>query len=128
MLLRCLCIIAVLILVFSVFFFSWLPHPSFRELPFFPSWLVRWTDEYENLRTAIPFIPLSIFLKVITHTSNGKNLWICFALAFFAELGQLWLPLRSFDFGDILYALLGAIVGLFLKRLFELFRKKSSGL
>ncbi|MDH4460399.1 MAG: VanZ family protein [Flectobacillus sp.] len=126
--LRKLYIIGVLALAFSVLFFSWLPHPSFRELSFFPNWLVRWTDKYGNLRTAIPFIPLSVFLKVITRTSNGKILLICITLSLLAELGQLLLPLRSFDIGDILYALFGAVIGLLLELLFDTFRKKSSDL
>lgn len=99
-----------LILIFCVLFFSWLPYPSFRELSFLPNWLVKWTDEYGNLRTAIPFVPLSIFLRATT--SKSYCFCTCLSLAIIAETGQLLLPLRNFDIVDIGYASMGSLIGL----------------
>jgi glycopeptide antibiotics resistance protein len=126
--LRNLYIIPVIVFVTCILFFSWLPHPSFRNLPFFPNWLANWTDKYGNLRTAIPFVPLSFFLKITIQKSYGITLSLCLFLATVAELGQILLPFRSFDFGDILFALIGCIVGLFFFFLFDFCRKKSTSL
>jgi glycopeptide antibiotics resistance protein len=101
-----------MLLVFSVLFFSWLPHPSFRELSFFPNWLVKWTDEYGNLRTAVPFVPLSIFLKTTIRKSYCFCFCTCVCLAMIAEIGQLLLPLRNFDVMDVGYASMGSLIGL----------------
>lgn len=103
-------ILCCMLLVFSVLFFSWLPHPSFRELSFFSNWLVEWTDKYGNLRTAVPFVPLSFFLK--TTIRKSYCFCTCLCLAMIVETGQLLLPLRNFDVEDVGYASLGSLIGL----------------
>lgn len=104
------------LLVLSVLYFSWLPEPSFRYLSFMPKWLIYWTDKYGRMRTAVPFIPISFIAYAIWKDKKKKNLiflalWL---LAFCAEFVQLFIPHRYFDLIDILWAVMGIILGRFL--------------
>jgi glycopeptide antibiotics resistance protein len=98
-----------------VFYFSWLPNPSFVNQSYLPRWLVYWADVYVQLRTAIPFLPIGflcqyLFKPASFFTFNG------FVLALFvvalAEIGQFFLPYRFPDWMDVFYGLAGALVGM----------------
>ncbi len=104
-------IIIVLILTWSIFFFSWLPNPTFKSIPFFPQWLITWTDIHGRLRTAVPFVPLSFFAFVLFRCKTKYVYLGLFFVAFIAESVQIFLPNRVFDWFDILWAVLGSITG-----------------
>lgn len=99
-----------IILVLSVAYFSWLPSPALSESPLLPKWLSNWADEHYNLRTAIPFLGIG-FMGGLSRRYL-LTLMLCFALASFVEIGQLLLPKRTFDLEDIMYAMLGTLMGL----------------
>jgi len=110
----------IVIFMISVFYFSWLSSPQLANSGLLPEWLILWADapENENLRTAIPFVFLGIISgTVLLQKSKSFKKWInCWllllALVLVAELGQLFLPLRSFDIEDIGWGALGSAFGL----------------
>ena len=85
-----------------------------------PDWLARWTDAQENdaLRTAVPFVGLSLltgsYLAVIRTTWRWwLGSWIGLTLiVFIAEVGQLAVPYRSFDWNDVAWGVTGSLAGL----------------
>lgn len=103
-----------------VFYLSWLPQPRLSAHWFMPGWLGKWTDASgnENLRTAVPFLFLGGFsgLWLVVKNKPFRNWVIAFALlllvATIAELGQLLLPQRTCDVGDILWGAAGSFAGL----------------
>jgi glycopeptide antibiotics resistance protein len=103
--------------IFSVFYFSWLPEPSFSNQTYMPNWLVLWTDEYVRLRTAVPFLAIGfifqyLFKPFTFFTMLGFLLSLLIVLI--AEAIQFLLPNRHPDFFDVLYAGLGSVLGMFL--------------
>lgn len=102
-----------------VFYFSWLPNPDIGLKSYFPVWLGDWTNKNGNLRTAVPFIFLALLFEigfVNDHETWKRRFIIMVILAvivFVAELGQLFIPLRHFDPEDILWAIVGSILGLY---------------
>lgn len=101
-----------------VFYFSWLPDPDIGRQPYFPGWLGEWTNKYGNLRTAVPFV----FLGALSEFGLVKDpyqwkkrfsiLALLFVLVFVAEIGQLFLTDRHFDYQDILWGVAGSLAGL----------------
>ena len=64
-----------LFVIAVVFYFSWLPDPSFKNETYLPRWLLKWSDHYYNLRTAIPFLAVGFLLEAYTqekHTNEIK--------------------------------------------------------
>lgn len=102
-----------------IFYFSWLPSPDIGTQPYFPKFIGNWIDSHGNLRTAVPFLFMAILGEMFIHTqkkSKGR-LRIAFLLAqivilFIAEIGQLYLPKRHFDWGDIGWGIMGSIAGI----------------
>lgn len=112
---KVICILILFFCILCVFYFSWLPNPSFVNQSYLPRWLVYWADVYVQLRTAIPFLPIGflcqyLFKPASFFTFNG------FVLALFvvalAEIGQFFLPYRFPDWMDVFYGLAGALVGM----------------
>jgi glycopeptide antibiotics resistance protein len=109
-----------LIGVAVVFYFSWIPEPRLSLSEYMPAWLSQWTDKDTNmnLRTAIPFIFLGVLVAFwLLKTNQVWYKWIAgwlllVAVVIIAEAGQLLLPLRHFDWGDIGWGTLGAAAGL----------------
>lgn len=103
-----------------VFYLSWLPHPHLGLLGIFPHWLGDWVDnqQNENIRTAVPLGLLGLLAGYWLASSSRS--WLDWAIAWvalvgvvlLAELGQLRLPDRHFDWGDIGWGAVGAFVGL----------------
>ncbi len=103
-----------------VFYFSWIPEPRLGLSNYVPAWLSAWTDKDTNmnLRTAIPFVFLGLLVAVwLLRTHQPWYQWVTgwlllVAVVVIAEAGQLLLPLRHFDWGDIGWGAAGAAAGL----------------
>ena len=117
--------------VSSIFLLSWLPSPRLALYGYLPDWLTRWTDADENvnIRTAVPFLFLGWFTGVWLARRRYAwfgfvAVWIALVLvALLAEAGQLLLPLRHFDWGDVGWGAAGSAVGILAGcYLFYLFR------
>ncbi|SEJ39281.1 VanZ like family protein [Dyadobacter sp. SG02] len=103
-----------------VLYLSWLPDPDIGFQPYFPEWLGKWTNANVNLRTAVPFALLGFtgdlfFQRSITDLRRKRaRLLIALSLVVLtAEIGQVFLPKRHFDTGDILWGISGAATGIF---------------
>lgn len=115
-----------LLLCFTIFYYSWLPHPSFKNERYLPNWLVKWTDEYGTLRTGVPFLFLganTVLLKIKRLTNSIIFIGLLMLLLI-AEVGQLFLPNRQFDIWDIVVGGMSIWIGIFVGELFvKLFKK-----
>jgi glycopeptide antibiotics resistance protein len=111
------------LVVVSVFYFSWLSDPSLESESYLPRWLLNWSNEYYNLRTAIPFVALGFLLEAYTNrkvsydpNSNKnlsfmQNLGISVVIAFIAEAGQFLIESRNPDIMDVYFAVVGGLIG-----------------
>ena len=105
-----------------VFYFSWLPTPDLGEYGILPVWLSKWTDDHRNgnIRTAIPFTLIGLFCGIwLILTKKGWRglllLWVLLiTVVGIAETGQLFLPQRHFDWGDVFWGATGGLSGLLL--------------
>jgi len=101
-----------------VFYFSWLPDPDIGNQSYFPAWLSQWTNKYGNLRTAVPFVFLGAASEfgLVQYPNQWKKrsgiLAFLFGLVLVAEIGQLFLTHRHFDYQDILWGIAGSIAGM----------------
>jgi len=102
-----------------VFFFSWLPSPRLGEQVQMPDWLEAFCNKYDNLRTAVPMVFMGAFGAWWIEVNGAGHKWVwiflaaCTLVVVVAELGQLLLPQRSFDWLDILFGIAGTCIGLF---------------
>lgn len=118
--------IVLLLLLFViglVFYFSWLPDPTFSHETYLPRWLLNWSNHYYNLRTAVPFLAVGFLLEAysqykssneISHNKNLnfiQNIGIAIIIACIAEGGQLFIQRRSPDLKDIFYGIIGSLTG-----------------
>lgn len=122
-------LLLLLFVVGAIFYFSWLPDPSFRNETYLPNWLLNWSNRHHNLRTAIPFVALGFLLEASTqHKSsneinNNKNLnfmqklGIAATIVCIAEGGQFLIQKRSQDLTDVFYGILGSLIGAFVYNL-----------
>ena len=111
------------VVIASVFYFSWLSDSSLETETYLPRWLLNWSNEYYNLRTAIPFVALGFLLEIFTNrkksydTNSNKNLsfmrnlGIAAVIALIAEGGQFLLTNRNPDIMDIYFAIVGSLLG-----------------
>ncbi|MEZ0485097.1 VanZ family protein [Fibrella aquatica] len=106
--------------VIGVCYLSWLPTPNLGVYGILPRWLTRWTDSTANMnvRTAVPLGILGflsgLWLLMSKRTcSSWLAVWLVLvAVVSIAEIGQLILPHRHFDWGDICWGSVGACIGL----------------
>ena len=111
-----------------VFYLSWLPNPDLSIYGILPGWLARWTDaqENQNIRTAVPFLLLGLLSGVWLLISKQRwkswlSIWLLLvAMVSVAEVGQLLIPLRHFDWGDIMWGGTGAGTGMSLPGIIRL--------
>lgn len=114
-----------------ILYLSWLPTPRLATSGMLPVWITAWTDDstHDNIRTGIPFLFLGLLSGIWLTLQGGTwrlalTTWLVWVgLALIAETGQLFLPKRSFDLGDILWAAGGAFIGQLAIKLMALFRK-----
>ena len=55
--------ILTLALIIGIFYFSWLPDSTLTSERYLPIWLLNWSNEYVNLRTAVPFVVIGVVLE-----------------------------------------------------------------
>lgn len=115
----------------AVFYFSWLPDPSFKNETYLPRWLLKWSDHYYNLRTAVPFLAVGFLLEAYSRQKSSneinysknlnfiKNLGIATIIIFIAEGGQFLIRKRNPDLMDVFYGILGSLIGAFAFNLFN---------
>ncbi|RTY96068.1 hypothetical protein FNW25_06300 [Flavobacterium franklandianum] len=114
----------------AVFYFSWLPDPSFKDETYLPRWLLKWSDHYYNLRTAIPFLAVGFLLETYSQQKSSneinysknlnfiQNLGIATIIVCIAEGGQFLIRKRNPDLMDVFYGILGSLIGAFLFNLY----------
>ena len=109
----------------AVFYFSWLSDPGFGGETYLPRWLLNWSNQYYNLRTAVPFLALGFLLEVYTehsdvndlsNNSNRKlnfiqNIVFAAIIVCIAEGGQFVIQRRSPDLADVFFGIAGSIIG-----------------
>ena len=113
-------LLSICLIIFIIFYLSWLPDPHIGKVWFIPNFLRKWVDanENENLRTAIPFILLGIISSIyLTILKAGLKLWITIfitslLIVIIAETGQLFLPNRVFDLRDMGWGCVGTVLGM----------------
>ncbi len=122
------------IVIGIVFYFSWLSDPSFASETYIPKWILNWSNHYYNLRTAVPFLAVGFLLetysqhKGLTEVNYNKNLnfiqniVIAAIIVCIAEGGQFILKRRNPDLMDIIYGILGSLIGALSYNLFKKIR------
>ena len=109
--------IALYLCIAGVFYFSWLPNPSFSNQSYLPAWLIQWTDEYGRLRTAVPFLLIGFIFQYLFKPSTFFTLagfLLSLIIVLIAEGIQFFLPYRFPDIFDVIFASIGSLVGMFL--------------
>lgn len=113
----------VIFVIAVVFYYSWLPDSSFQNETYLPNWLLKWSNHYYNLRTAIPFIAIGFLLEMHAQKISSieiiqnKNLYFLQNLGFatiivsIAEGGQFLIQKRNPDLMDVFYGILGSLIG-----------------
>ena len=93
-------LLLLLVTVSIVFYYSWQSDPSLESNTYLPRWLLNWSNEYYNLRTAIPFLAVGFLLEAYSQNRGSRemnynknasfmqNLGIATMIAFVAEGGQ----------------------------------------
>jgi VanZ family protein len=112
-----------LFFIAAVFYFSWLPDPSFKKETYLPGWLLNWCNHYYNLQTAIPFLAVGFLLEAYTQKMNSveiyynknlnfiQNIGIATIIVCIAEGGQFFIRKRNPDLVDVFYGILGSFIG-----------------
>lgn len=111
-----------LICTAAIFYYSWLPSSNLRTETYLPQFIIEWTNEYLNLRTAVPFLLLGFFCEAgweSVAVYKGRNflfagrntIVICTVIVCLAEAGQFFISDRHPDFMDIIFGIAGGIFG-----------------
>ncbi len=127
----------ILIVVLAILYYSWIPSPSLASENYLPLWLRKWSNIYFNLRTAVPFVGLGFLLEVWTLIAPKKrsrkkinprivNILIAVTTVSVAETGQFFIPSRHPDNMDLLFGIMGSVLGIFLFDFTKLLFKISS--
>jgi glycopeptide antibiotics resistance protein len=106
----------------AIFYYSWIPDPSFNKETYLPNWLLNWSNKYYNLRTCIPFIAVGFLLEDIAHQMSSieyynkslnfiQNIAISIIIVCVAEGGQILIQKRNPDLIDVFYGILGSFIG-----------------
>jgi glycopeptide antibiotics resistance protein len=105
-----------------IFYYSWIPDPSFNKETYLPKWILNWSNEYYNLRTCIPFIAVGFLLEDIAQQMSSieyynkslnfiQNIAISIIIVCVAEGGQILIQKRNPDLIDVFYGILGSLIG-----------------
>lgn len=116
-------LIVFIFVIVAVLYFSWLPDPSFKNETYLPNWVLKWSEHYYNLRTAIPFLAVGFLLEAYTQDKSSnqikyrknynfiQNIGIAIIIVCIAEGGQFLIRKRNPDLMDVFYGILGSLVG-----------------
>lgn len=115
----------------TIFYYSWIPDPSFSKETYLPKWLLNWSNKYYNLRTCIPFIAIGFLLEDLAQQMSSleyfnkslnfiQNIAISIIIVCVAEGGQILIQKRNPDLIDVLYGILGSLIGGLLYYLFTM--------
>ena len=111
--------------IIGILYYSWIPSPSLASENYLPLWLRNWSNIYFNLRTAVPFVGLGFLLEVWTLIDPKKrsrkkinsrviNIIIAVITVSVAETGQFFISSRHPDSMDLLFGIMGSVLGIFL--------------
>lgn len=130
-------LVAFLLSVAGIFYYSWLPNPTLDTETYLPLWIRNWSNTFYNLRTAVPFFAFGYLLEAWFFNSNRyrilkKNtsyrfysITISIVVILIAEGGQFFLEQRHPDVMDVFFGVLGSVSGmLFYQFISILFGKK----
>ena len=123
--------------IIGILYYSWIPSPSLVSENYLPLWLRNWSNIYFNLRTAVPFVGLGFLLEVWTLIDPKKrsrkkinsrviNIIIAVITVSVAETGQFFISSRHPDSMDLLFGIMGSVLGIFLYDFTKLLFKTSS--
>jgi hypothetical protein len=115
-------IIILLVCTDSIFYYSWIYNPGLETETYLPLWIRKWSNEYYNLRTAVPFVVLGYLLEVWQGLSNAaattnkssfllKTVIITAVVVCLAEGGQFFIATRQPDFMDVFFGISGGVLG-----------------
>lgn len=116
-------LLLLLFVISSVFYFSWLPDPAFKSETYLPKWLVDWSNNNYNVRTAVPFVGLGFLLEAFSRQKRSneiqyntylnliKNIGISALIVCIAEAGQFFIQKRNQDLADVFYGIIGSLLG-----------------
>ena len=115
-------IVFLLVCTGIIFYYSWIHNPGLETETYLPLWIRKWSNEYYNLRTAVPFVVLGFLLEVWQRLSNAaatanrcafrlKTILIIVVVVCLAEGGQFFIATRQPDFMDVLFGVSGGIFG-----------------
>jgi glycopeptide antibiotics resistance protein len=119
------------IVIILVFYFSWLPDSRFQNETYLPKWILDWSNQYYNLRTAVPFFAFGFLIEAYSQKKNFnkmdlnknlifiQNLGLAGFVAFIAECGQYLIKDRTPDLMDVYYGIIGSLVGALAHNLFN---------
>lgn len=124
-------LLLLLFVIGAVFYFSWLPDPSFKNETYLPKWLLNWSNKYYNLRTAVPFIGLGFLLEAYSQQKRLneinynkyfnvlKNIGVATIIVCIAEAGQVFIQKRNQDIIDVFYGIIGSSIGALVYNFFK---------
>lgn len=128
-------VLAFLVCVVVILYYSWLPDARFEKETYLPLWLRNWSNYYFNLRTAIPFTALGFLLeawvsipeRLFTLKSSSpfriRNTFIAAVIVCLAEGGQFFVLNRHPDSLDIAFGIMGSTCGSIIYYCFKKFTK-----
>jgi len=111
-------VLAILSLAYLIFDLSWKANSKMMEVDWVPGNLALWADSNARLRTGLPLLGVGLASSagLILRGSppiRWLQAWIAMVIVVaVAEVGQIWLPERTADIGDVATGALGAALGL----------------
>lgn len=111
-----------LICTAAIFYYSWLPSSNLNTETYLPKFILEWTNEYLNLRTAVPFLLLGFLFETRRESAadykesnflfaGKQTVIICTVIVCLAEAGQFFISDRHPDFMDIFFGISGGVCG-----------------
>ena len=108
-------VITLTLLIGGVFYLSWIRDPEMANVTWIPSFIGEWADAHVRLRTGIPFLLLGAtaagWLEINKRPFRETLIAACLiaGVVLIAEIGQVGVSGRVFDWLDILSGIGGAI-------------------
>ncbi len=102
----------------AVLYFSWIPDPAMGRVGFLPAPISEWADRHDVIRTGVAMVPVGLLTGIFVGVNRGRRCVLIFGvvgvvgLVFIAELGQLLLPQRVFDWRDFGAGSVGGLCGI----------------